>query len=280
MKLWKKIRGTIEDIFQIGLNGGINLKNVGGVLEIKNEGDSALVVIRSAQPVGDNDVATKKFVETINGFNIVVEQANTSVAIPTNTVVKRNLVVTTGGNGASIGDLLFDDGSGSGAMEIIVASTNRTIAVSKALTGGTVSFDADSINTWDADDSTWTKIGDIGSVTGAVRTIRYEIGNTATQDSTSIIPLGARVLSSKLEITTSYSGGATINIGTTTDVDAFQDGVNAPKDNNPQGAINNVYELDGSDIAVASASVVRTTIAGSPAVAAGIVTILYTVANS
>lgn len=70
MSLWSKIRGTIETIFQIGL-GGPQLKNNSGAIEARNAGDSAFAVVRGAAPVGDNDLVTKTYADTLATRSIV-----------------------------------------------------------------------------------------------------------------------------------------------------------------------------------------------------------------
>ena len=178
------------------------------------------------------------------------------------------MVVTTAGSGTVIGDLLFDDGSSVGTMEIIGKLEGRTIAITDSLSGGTISFDTDSIYCWDEDGSVWVKIGDIGSVTGAEREIRYVIDNSATQDSTTATPVSNRVTYCALEVTTPYSGGATIQVGDTGTANKFM----GTGDNNPQAAATYVVEQD----TVTIASVIRTAVGGAPAAGAGIVVVRFT----
>lgn len=271
MGLFKNIRGTFETLFQLGKDGP-NLKNNSGVIEARNAADSDYVRMKAATPVDDADVVTKKWAETLPKPIVISRQADCSVSLPTNTGARGYVVVTTAGSGAAIGDLLFDDGSGSGSMEILAAVEGRTIATTDSLSGGAVTFDADSIYIWDADGSSWIKIGDIGSVTGALRVIRYTIDNTASQDSTSTLPNNCRVFRCDLEVTTPYSGGATITVGTTGTPAAFQ----GTSDNNPQeGSPPNTFSKE-QDTAVTPASVVRTTIAGAPAAGAGVVSVWFT----
>lgn len=61
-----RLLGTASDIFQIG-NEGPNLKNVGGVLEVRNEDDDAYAVLRVADAVADDDVVTKRALDLATG---------------------------------------------------------------------------------------------------------------------------------------------------------------------------------------------------------------------
>ncbi len=271
--IYKNLRGIIGSIFKLGTNG-VQLKSSAGELQVRNSDDTAYAKLQIAAPSADADAVTKYYADTLEKPTIVSRQADCSTALPSNTTTRGYVVVTTAGSGAVIGDLLYDDGSGSGTMSIVAAVEGRTIAVTDALTGGTVSFETDSIYIWDADGSVWTKIGDIGSVTGAVRAIDYTIDNSASQDSTSSIPANALILEANLEITTAFSAGATISIGNTTTADLFQ----LTTDNNPQTT--GTYSKEQRTSVGASASVIRTTVGGSPAAGAGIVTVKYTNPNS
>lgn len=91
---------------------------------------------------------------------VVKRQADCSSAIPNNTSVAGHVVVTTAGSGAVFGDLLIDNESGSGLMEISLAFENRVIINSEAFTGGTIEFpDADRQHTWDEDGGIWVETG-------------------------------------------------------------------------------------------------------------------------
>lgn len=263
--VFKKIRGTIATIFSFGLGQAQIKSQAGGtILEVRNSDDSAFGILRGAAPVGDNDYVTKKYADTLEKPLIVSRQADCSVAISNNTGVRGFVVVTTAGSGAAIGDILYDNGSGSGTMEILAAVEGRTLAITDTLSGGTISFDADSVYIWDADGTQWIKIGDIGSVTGAVRMIRFTITNAASQNSVNSIPQNARVRRCWLEITTVYSGGATISIGYSGSTSAFM----ATTDNTPQRLA--AYEAD-QDTQVPTAQPVLVTVAGAPAAGAGVV---------
>jgi len=63
MSIYKKNRGSIESIHQLGI-GGPNLKNNSGVIEAKNAADSALAVVRAADPSGDTDLAPKGWINS------------------------------------------------------------------------------------------------------------------------------------------------------------------------------------------------------------------------
>jgi len=277
MSLLSKIRGTIETLFQLGI-GGPQLKNNGGVIEARNAADSGFAVVRGGAPVGQTDLVTKLYADSLSKPLIVTAQFDGNNVLPSNTSSLHYIVVSTTGANGIIGEVLYDDGSNTGTVTRLSAVNGRTIAVTVSLSGGTVQFDPDSIYQWDADGSSgttqWVKIGDIGSVTGAVREIRYTINNSATQDSVSLIPANACIVSAEVSVTTPYSGGGTIAVGQPGNTTLLQ----ATTDNNPQSA--NIYQVPGDIAWGGSGLVVRTTVGGSPAAGAGVVIVRYTVPNA
>jgi hypothetical protein len=275
---FKKLDGNIGESFQLDVvNDGPMIKHDGlGAAQVRNAADSDYETLSVGQPTNPQHAATRLYVDSVSKPLIVVGQFDGNDALPANTAVIRYLVVTTTGANATIGEIIYDDGTNTGTTQVLSAENGRTISTTTTLTGGTISFDADAVYHWDADGSSgtsnvWVKISDVGNVTGALRVISYLITNAATQDSTAQIPAGAYVLEARLTVTTPYSGGATIEIGTTADADAFQTTTDNKAD---KGSPPNRFVKDQETL-VASASVVRTTIAGAPAAGAGRVTVLY-----
>jgi hypothetical protein len=270
VSIFKKIRGTIETIFSLGIDGP-NLKANGAIVEIRNAADSDYAVLRAGAPVGDDDVVNKLYADTLQRPMIVSRQADCSVSLPNNTAVRGWVVVTTAGSGAAIGDVLWDDGSSTGTMTIYAAEEGRTIAVTDSLTGGTISFEADSLYIWDADTSAWLKISDIGSVTGAMRVVQFDIDNTASQDSTFQIPASNVVHSCEVIVETPYSAGATIQVGDTATANKYQD----TTDNKATKA--GTYIVDQNTDTILS--VVRVAVGGAPAAGAGKVVVIFSNPN-
>jgi hypothetical protein len=271
MSLWSKIVGTIETTFQIGL-GGPKIKNNSSVLEARNAADSGYVVVRGATPVGDSDLTTKLFVDTVATPTIVTAQHNGGVALPANTGVRHFYVVSTTGAFATIGNLLFDDGSAVGDVTVITTAA-RMIVTTAALSGGTVTFKADSPYVWDTDGVAWVAAGPSG-VSGAIREIRLTITNAATQDSVAMIPSFAKVTEATLNIVTPYSGGATITVGRVGSLTLLQD----TTDN--LATVAGLYQvMQDTDWGVTEL-VVRVTVAGAPAAGAGYCIVKYTLPDT
>lgn len=60
MSVFSNIRGIVGSLFMIGRSGP-NIKDSSGVIEFRNNGDSAYAVARAADPVGNNDLVTKQY---------------------------------------------------------------------------------------------------------------------------------------------------------------------------------------------------------------------------
>jgi hypothetical protein len=270
--IWKKLLGTISNNFALGL-GGPQLKNNAGVIEHRNTGDTAFAIARGASPVGDNDLVTKAYADTLATRSIVTAQISGASALPNNSAVEHFIVVsTTGGNG-SIGQLYWDDGSNSGTVTVIPATSGSMILTTVALSGGTVTFKADTLYMWDTVAGAWVAASGAGA-SGSLREIRFAITNAASQSSATQIPANAVVVDTAVEITTPYSAGATIAVGQTGTTNLLQ----ATTDNLPQTAA--IYDVEGDTAWGASALAVLVTVAGAPAAGAGFVLVTYCVPDA
>ena len=272
--IMKKLRGVILDsgLFRLGI-GGPQLKNNSSVIEHRNSDDTGFVVARGATPVGVNDLATKLYVDQAERVLIIEGQIDGSSGTPANTGTVGAYVVTTSGAGGEpqVGEIWWSDGSGSGNMTNLGVLDSRTIATKASLSGGTVELDADSIYLWDATGTAWLKIGDIGSVVGAEREIRFVVGTTTVASATSI-PANARITHVALEITTAYAVSGTLSVGITGTVAKYM----ATTEVDPQNADGDTFvkEQDTDHGGAAAAALV--TVGGTPASGAAVCTVRFT----
>ncbi len=216
MGLFSRIAGVVNSFFQIGgPNGdGINYNSASPALEAKNAANSAFVIMRGATPVGPSDFVTKFYNDTAFKPIIATQQFNGSTALPANSATTQFYVVTTTGANASIGQLLYDNGTGVGTVTVISAPAGGEIVPVANFTGGTISFTAFMNYVWTgAPLNQWVNAAT--TVTGAVQVIQFGI-TTATATSVTSIPIGATILRASLNITTAYNATATIAIGSTT----------------------------------------------------------------
>lgn len=115
---WAKLRGTLRTIFQLGI-GGPNLKNNGGVVEVKNAADTAYADLRVKQ-LAINDADTNKV----------------TIAAP---ALAADYTLTLPVDDGSPSQVLATDGSGVLSWATVDAGTNKIITDTTALAFGTTS---------------------------------------------------------------------------------------------------------------------------------------------
>jgi hypothetical protein len=271
MSLFQKLAGVMG-FFQVGGPAGSGLNNNAGVLESKNAANSAFVVHRAATPVGDNDLTTKQYVDTIFKPIPVSLQFNGNNALPANTGTEQYYITTTTGPNAAIGTVIWDDGTGVGTAVVLPAKTGNEIVTTTSFSGGTITLQTNQNYVWSG--AAWTNISP--NVSGVVLAIRMAITTAASQSSATSIPANAIVHSVLVNVTVGYSAGTTIAIGqagTTTLLQATTD--NTPTVANTPGYLSELDQAWG-----ASALPVLVTVAGAPAAGAGFVTVLYSLPNA
>lgn len=273
MSVWSKLRGTIETIFQLGIDGP-QLKNNSSVIEARNSADSGYVVVRGATPVANNDLVTKQYADTLAKPIIVSQQFDGNDPLPSNSATEQFYVVSSTGANATIGQLVWDDGSSSGTATVLATLDGRSIFTTIAFAGGTVTFQANAYYVWDAVTSAWL-LESTPFALGAVRVIRYALTNAnGSQDSATQVPAGAYVLRAYIEVVTPYSGGATLKLGQSGSLSLLM----ATTDVKPQAA--GIYQVPQDTSWGGTALAVRTTVAGAPAAGAGFAVVEYTVPDA
>lgn len=271
--LFEKLAGIVGNFFQIGGPAGPGLNNTSTtVITATAANGSTPANVRVAAPLVDADAATKQYVDEIFKPVIVTAQSNAVSSLQANTSTEHFTVVTTAGTGAAsaylIGSLLWDDGSNTGNVAIIAPALGDSIIPTIALTGGTLTFVANQQYVYVGSTVYWQQMS--ADVPGAEYAIQFAIGHGAsTYSSTTIIPAGALVLSTTINITTPFSAGATISVGQTGSTSLLQ----GTGDNTPQtddAYCSNIQTAWGG-----SALAVLVTIGDSPSAGAGTCTVLF-----
>jgi hypothetical protein len=186
------------DVVGIGSNvelgkGGPRVKDNAGVVEIKNNADNALAVIRGASPVGDDDLVTKRYMET-RAQVFVTGQINGG-APPA--VVNGAIYICTTAGGAYTLKRLYR-GEGGSWVDVFGGNPPEglTMKVTDALSGGTDEYSADHIYVWDEDGTTWVDVGPDPTGTNNTKTARVSLThlNTGANNIGSALPNNAVVL--------------------------------------------------------------------------------------
>ena len=96
--------------------------------------DEIAAINGAASPSATNVFATMADVPTITKTDFVIsDEKDTSVALTDNTATKQYYIVETGGNGANVGDILYDNGTSTGKCTIISPAYDYRITVKKSL---------------------------------------------------------------------------------------------------------------------------------------------------
>lgn len=202
--------------------GGNKIKNAAGAIEARNAGDTALVPLRAATPVGDNDVVTKGYLEKTADIRVKGEIYDSAgvVGSPTNAsvgdvyIAKDTVGLFTVNNlyrfvnAVAIASAIASD------FEEIPTSEALKITVSDDLSNGGFTLTADHVYIWDEDNTVWT---DGGLSATQVDASKSEKDTLLFSDAPSKIlenvKAGASVLKAIVKVTTPFDGSATLTIG-------------------------------------------------------------------
>jgi len=214
----KKYRLTgIGTSVELG-KGGPLLKDNGGIIEHRSNDDANLVIARAASPIGDDDLVTKKFLET--RANVVVS-GQIDGSSPPAVVNGAVYVVTTTGGSFTEGELYRGE---NGSWVEISPIDGLRITVSVPLSGGNLTFLSDHVYIWDAATSSWLEIGPAAAITkirkGERATITFDSSSPAAIGSS--LPAGAIVRQAIVNVTQAFNGtGASLTIGNSGDNDKY-----------------------------------------------------------
>lgn len=250
MGLFSNITGVISNLFKIGKDETLAVKNNAGVAEFRNGADNAYASARAKElqsGFGMNDVVAAL---DLKGYMPLIEFSFTGASAPsagTNTG-KFGFCHTAGGS-YSAGDVVYDNGTSMVKLQVVTGLTT-TSAVT-----GTISLIANGL--YAKEGSSFVLKGDgTGSTTGVERvvTIPLAYNSSATVDSTTSIPDGAVVSRVECVVGTAFNG-------TSPTVAVVVNGstpltVMATSDNNLKTA--NQYEtLEVKSVGATNAGVVR-----------------------
>ncbi len=268
MGLFSRLAGTMSSFFQIGGPGAAGWADAGATaIEAKDSTNTVDANVRGADPIVPNDFVTKGYSDTQFKPLIATAQASGATALPANTAAEHFIVITTTGVNASIGDLLWDNGTGVGTVTVIPAPTGGEIVPAASFTGGAISFTAFQNYIWNG--TAWVNAATANP--GPTQVIVFAVGTAATTSSVTSIPVGATILRATLNVTTAYPTGSPppqISIGSTAVPNLLQ----TVADNDPQV----VDTYDAPQITNWNvASVVQVTITGTPATGASTVMVEY-----
>jgi len=212
------ISGVSADV-ELG-KGGARLTNNSDVVEAKGTA-GALTQVRGADPVGDSDFVTKKFLQTrANVFVTGQIDGNSPPSAATAGAGAIYVCTTTGGTYTV--DLLYRS-NGSTWEDIFSGSTPEglDITVTDDLTSGTVEYQGDHRYVWDEDNTQWVDVGTAVSATTLQRTARLALAFDTTSPAAIVtVPDNSRPNRIVVNVTQVFDGTTpTLTIGDTSDPD-------------------------------------------------------------
>lgn len=199
---------------------GPRIKDNSGVIEHKNQADDGFVIVRGDHPVDDNDLVTKRYLET--RANVIVTGQIDGGSPPSPGTPGRIYICTTAGGTYNLKSLYRDTGS---SWEEIVPIEGMVISITDDLTGGTDEYLGDHLYMWDADGSTWVDLGPSPAESGVVKTKRITIDYTDV-GANLIVTVPANAIATKVMVNVTQVWNSplpTIEVGDATDPDRLME---------------------------------------------------------
>ena len=205
----------VSSTVELGKSGAVVRSVTDGstkAIEARNNVDDAYVKIRADHPVDANDVVTLRYLQT-KGAVIVLGQIDGGGSIPSASPAGRMFICTTTGTIYTVKYLYYANGS---SWEEVIPSEGLSVAVTDALTGGTIEFEADHKYIWDADGSTWLNLGVYVPLSESIqcKTVDLVFGSSGSVNIGAALPANATVLRTSINVVQAFNGAApTVKIG-------------------------------------------------------------------
>ena len=260
--IFQKLTGIIGDSFKIGVKGNLVKNSVDG-LEIRKNDDSDYSNLKVARATSNDHAVTLR---DLKDNNILLEFDFDGASAPTagTNSNKYGICSKTGGTYTQ-GQVVYDDGT---ALELISIYKGEIVASGNAINvAGGINMIQNGlyIATVGSPNPTFVAKGDGGDTTnGKVRYLRLPLA-LADATSTTSIPVGAKIVSCQLNVTTAYDNSATVAIATTGSTPLT---IMGATDNDL--SLVGIFEVDPLlDVATGNDGTVKATVTGTPTVGVG-----------
>lgn len=225
---------------QFGKNGS-RIKNNAGVLQAKNAADSALVNFQALAPVNDDDVVTKRYLET--QANVIIN-GQIDGGTPPSPADGLIYIVTTAGGAFALNEIYRRE---AGVWVLLPLADGFVISVSDPLTGGVDEYPMGRYM-YDLDTTSWIFIGPAAAASkiDSNEIVTVLFGSAATLNIGAALPLGAIAKKVIVSVTQAFDGTSpTLDIGDAGDANRLMD--NAEIDLKTVGLyVSDVYNLYGA----------------------------------
>lgn len=241
--------------------GGARVRNNGGVIEARNTGDTALAVLRAADPVAATDVVTKQYLEAKGAIAVIGNIYDSGGSTPASTQFtgagqQEKIAICNQSVGSFTANNLYrldtwDTDVATSTWTEIAPAEGNVIAVTDASSGGTTSYSADHLYVYDADNTEWDDVGPAASVSAVTKSFRADLED----DTASPVAIGTPAANSIItkvivKVNTAFDGTApTLDVGVSGTVDRYMDQTEI--DLATQGTyVVDLYEADGAGTAI------------------------------
>lgn len=202
MGLFSNITGVISNLFKIGKDESLAVKNNSGIAEFRNGADNAYAVLRAKElqsGFGLNDTVTAL---DAKGIVPLVEFSFTGASAPAGGANSNKFgFCHTAGGSYSTGDVVYDNGTAL-VKVVLVSGVMTTTAIT-----GTISLVANGM--YAKEGSSYVLKGDgTGATTGVQRVIALPLvfGSSATVDSSTSLPNGTVVNRVEVAVSQAFNG--------------------------------------------------------------------------
>lgn len=237
--------------------GGPRIKNNAGVLQAKNAADNALVNFQALAPVNDNDVVTKRYLET--QANVIIN-GQIDGGTPPSPVDGLIYIVTTAGGAFALNEIYRRE---AGVFVLLPLVDGFVISVADPLIGGVDEY-AMGRYMYDLDTTSWIYIGPAAAVSkiDSNEIVTLAFGSAATLNIGAALPLGAIAKKVYVNVTQAFDGiDPILDIGDAGDANRLMD--NAEIDLKTVGLyVSDVYNLYGASTQLEAAYVADSSTVG------------------
>jgi len=215
--------------------GGARVRNNGGVIEARNTGDTALAVLRAADPVAATDLVTKQYLESKAAIAVIGNVYDSGSSTPASTQFtgagqEEKIAICNESVGSFTANNLYrldtwDTDVATSTWTEIAPAEGNVIAVTDASSGGTTAYTADHLYVYDADNTEWDDVGPAAAASAVTKSFRADLED----DTGSPVAIGTPAANSVItkvivRVNTAFDGTApTLDIGVAGTVDKYMD---------------------------------------------------------
>jgi hypothetical protein len=254
--------------------GGANLKNNAGVLEARNNADSAMAIMRGADPVSATDFVTKQYLEAAGAIAVIGNIYDSGGSTPASTQFtgagqEGAIAICNESVGSFTDTYLYrldtwNTDVATSTWTEIVPSEGNSMAITDTTSGGSPTYTAEHMYIYDADGGTWVDVGSAYTADAITKSFRAAlVFGTSSPLAIGTPAANSIVTQVMVDVTEAFDGTApTLNVGTAGTADLYMDETEI--DLTTIGTyIVDIYKLDGGGTAAQAVYVPDSSAAGA-----------------